>query len=243
MEAAPPGVLNVAAIITARGGSKGLPRKHERLLAGKPLLAHTILAALDCPRVSRCVVTTEDEALKRLAREWGAEVIDRPSALAQDGSLSRDVVRHALETLEAQGTLPEAFALLQPTSPLRTAAHVTACVELFESSKAASVVGVCESEHSPYKDFRMVEGRLVPLFDADGLDKPRQSLPKTYRQNGAVYVLGSRAFLDEGRFHLEPSAAYIMDSDESIDIDVELDLLIAEQILARRSASTTEKNA
>lgn len=242
MEASAPGVLKAAAIITARGGSKGLPRKHERLLAGKPLLAHTILAALRCPRVSRTFVTTEDAALKRLALDWGAEVIDRPAALAQDDSLSRDVVRHALETLEARGELPEAFVLLQPTSPLRTAAHVAACVELLGSSGAASVLTVCESEHSPYKDFRLEDGRLVPLFDAARLDAPRQSLPKTYRQNGAAYALRSRAFLETGRFFLEPSAACVMRADESIDIDVELDLLLAEQILSRRPAAATETN-
>jgi CMP-N,N'-diacetyllegionaminic acid synthase len=241
MEAPAPGVLKAAAIITARGGSKGLPRKHERLLAGKPLLAHTILAALECPRVSRCVVTTEDEGLKSLARKWGAEVIDRPAELARDESLSRDVVRHALETLQARGEMPEVFALLQPTSPLRGAGHIAACVELLETSGAASVLSVCESEHSPYQDFRLEDGRLTPLFDAARLDAPRQALPKTYRQNGAVYVLRSRAFLETGRFYLEPSAAHVMRADESVDIDVELDLLVAEQILARRE--TTEKKA
>lgn len=235
--------MKAAAIITARGGSKGLPRKNERLLAGKPLLAHAILSALGSDRISRCLVTTEDDRLKSIAREWGAEVIDRPAALAQDGSTSADVVRHALETLRSAGGMPEAFVLLQPTSPLRTASHVTACVGLLESTGAASVLTVCESEHSPYKDFRLEDGRLQPLFDASRLDAPRQSLPKTYRQNGAVYALRSADFLEAGRFYLPPAAAHLMSAEESVDVDVELDLLLAEQIFTRRAAANTEKNS
>src|SRR5205085_10560596 len=111
-----------------RGGSKGLPRKNLLEIAGRPLVCHTIEAARGCPSINRVYVSTEDPEIAAVSQAAGATLIDRPFALAQDDTSSRDVLVHALDWLEASGNACESFALLQPTSPLRTSAHLTACI-------------------------------------------------------------------------------------------------------------------
>ena len=229
METPSPG--GVTAIITARGGSKGLPGKNLRALKGKPLIAYTIEAALGSPLISQCFVSTEDPEIRRVSEQWGAEVIDRPAALAQDHSTSEEVVRHALETLHGLGRLTEHFMLLQPTSPLRDSADVTNCVRAFFAAKAGSTTSVCEAEHHPYKNFKLNDGRLEPLFDAKSLSSRRQDLPAVYRQNGAMYCMRSLDFLRESSFFLEPVLPFIMPIEKSVDIDTARDLLLCEQVL------------
>jgi len=221
----------IIAIITARGGSKGLPRKNLRLLAGKPLIAHSILAAINSVYISRCIVSTEDEEIKKNSLQWGAEVYDRPSHLASDTSLSRDVIRHILEELKEEGALPTYFTLLQPTSPLRTAEDIDNCLAKFFLSEYNSAVSVTVSEHHPYKCFLLEKEALVPLYDMENLDKPRQSLPKVYRANGAIYVVKSEMFLKENSFFVPPMMPYEMSMESSIDIDTEFDLSIAEKMM------------
>jgi len=122
---------SVTAIITARGGSKGIPGKNIIEVNGKPLIAYTIEAALNCSMIGECYVTTDDNEIKRVGLRYGAEIIDRPSAFATDDASSQDAVSHALDQLSTRGKTPEYFALLQPTSPLRTSTHITQCIELF----------------------------------------------------------------------------------------------------------------
>lgn len=228
------------AIITARGGSKGLARKNLRLLEGKPLIAHAILAAKGCPRINRCWVSTEDAEIKAESLRWGAEVIDRPAELATDWALSRDVVAHALGVLRQGGAMPEFFALLQPTSPLRTAAHLTACLDAFHKSRAACAISVTDAAHSPYRDFKIEKGFLAPLMGRQWLEKPRQELPAVYQPNGALYVMSSRVFLDALSFFVEPALPFPMRPEDSVDIDTELDLLLAERILENRRKQNRE---
>ncbi|MFZ5761933.1 MAG: cytidylyltransferase domain-containing protein [Thermodesulfobacteriota bacterium] len=221
------------AIITARGGSKGIPRKNLALLAGRPLVAHAVEAALGCPHIGGVYVTTDDPAIAMAAKAAGAQVINRPAELATDSSLSSDAVAHALETLRANSGLPEYFVLLQPTSPLRTADHVTRCLDGFFSSGAACGISVCEVEHHPHKTLLMGdEGGLTPLKDVASLQAPRQSLPKCFRQNGAIYVLSAEEFLARRAFFAEPVFAFEMSEDESLDIDSPRDLARAEAILS-----------
>lgn len=229
----------VIAIIPARGGSKGLPRKNVRLLAGKPLIAYSILAARECSWINRCIVSTEDPEIKRVSLEYGAEVIDRPTELATDLALSADVVRHVLETLSGTGHPPEYFVLLQPTSPLRTGHHIQQCLQAFLVSSAACIISVTETEHHPYKDFSLDHGLLSPLFGAEYLSQPRQRLPAVYRQNGAIYAMKSRTFLEHNGFFVEPALPFFMANKESIDIDSGSDLLAAELLLnARQQAAS-----
>ncbi len=224
----------VIALITARGGSKGLPRKNLRLLSGKPLIAYSIEAALGAKGVKQCIVSTEDPEIKAVSLELGAEVIDRPINLAGDSALSRDVVRHILEKLAASGSLPKRFMLLQPTSPLRNSGHIDACISAFFKGEYRSAISVTEAEHHPYKGFRVDAGQLVPLFGIEYLDRPRQTLPETLRQNGAIYLAETSSFLQQGSFFIPPVMPFLMEPDESIDIDSEQDLQIAEFLLKSR---------
>lgn len=230
----------VIAIIPARGGSKGLPRKNILPLAGKPLIAHSILAARECSRISRCIVSTEDLEIKQVSLEYGAEVIARPAELATDQTLSADVVQHVLDALSREGRLPDYFVLLQPTSPLRTSAHVEQCLQAFLASPAACTISVTEAEHHPYKDFTLDHGFLHPLFGAEFLSQARQRLLAVYRQNGAIYAMKSQTFLELNGFFVEPALPYIMENEDSIDIDSSFDLLVAELLLnSRQQAAST----
>ncbi len=227
--------LNIYAIITARGGSKRLPGKNLRLLAGKPLLAYSIEAARACPLVSRCFVSTEDREIMEVSRKWGAEVIRRPEELAKDGALSKDVVRHALEDLAARGLLPHYFVLLQPTSPLRTAEHLQLCIAQFLTSGAKSAVSVTKAEHHPFKMFGLDEdGFLIKTVPNGEMELPAQSLPAFYRTNGAIYLAASKNFLEHDTFYLDPILPFFMSPEESVDIDTWLDFEIAALLLTKK---------
>jgi len=226
---------SVIAIITARGGSKGVPGKNVRLLNGKPLIAYSILAALECAGIARCLVSTDDAEIAEISVRWGAEVIERPAALATDTSSSQDAVRHVLHSLEAESALPEYFVLLQPTSPLRNALHLQQCLDRFFASGCACAISVAEAEHHPYKCFVSENGTLTPAQGIAFLDKPRQSLPPAYRQNGAIYLLKTEEFLRHDSFFIPPAMPFVMEREESIDIDTEDDLLEAGRILSRKS--------
>lgn len=227
--------MSIIAIITARGGSKGLPRKNIRELAGKPLIAYSIQAALECPHIDRCIVSTEDSEIKRISINCGAEVIDRPTELAQDSSTSQAVVKHVLETVRYQNsTLPDYFVLLQPTSPLRNAGHLTECIEMFMGSQYRSAISVTEAGHHPFKMLTFKDDKLIPLFGREYLDMPRQLLPEVFRQNGAIYLMSSEVFLKEYAFFADTAMPYLMSEYDSIDIDSEMDLLIAEAVMRNR---------
>ncbi len=226
---------DMVAIIPARGGSKGLKRKNLCDLAGKPLLAWTIQAALDAFWIGETYVSTEDAEIATTARRFGARVINRPAALAQDDSLSRDVLLHALEHLADQDRRPSWSAFLQPTSPLRTAAHIDACWSELWDGECRSIVSVCECEHHPYKSLLLdKDGAFQPLQAWSALEQPRQQLPRAFRPNGAIYMVQTDAFLKQKRFFPAPSCWFEMAPDESIDIDHRGDLNRAAEIIKRR---------
>src|ERR687888_1463258 len=181
------GLVEVVALIPARGGSKGIPRKNLAPVVGRPLLAWTIDAALGSRTVTRTVVSTEDDEIAAAARELGAEVLARPPELAADDTPMQPVIAHAVEELGA----PEVLVLLQPTSPLRRAEHVDEAVELLLGSGADSVVSVVEVPHRyrPGSLMAMDGDRLVRL--ADDHAATRQEKPLVYARNGpAVLVVG-----------------------------------------------------
>lgn len=221
----------ITAIITARGGSKGIPRKNVRRVHGMPLIAYSIKAALDCESIDECYVTTDDIEIKDVSISWGAQVIDRPVELAGDTSLSSDAVAHALHFLKAQGRFPEYFVLLQPTSPLRTARHLEQCIREFMHSGMKCAVSITEAEHHPWKMIIDDAQGLKPVKDLKSLESPRQLLPKAYRINGAIYCMESELFLEKKTFCIEPAYKYLMPQIDSLDIDCEIDLKILEMVL------------
>jgi CMP-N,N'-diacetyllegionaminic acid synthase len=225
-------IPKVLAIVPARGGSRGLPRKNLLQVGGFPLVARAILAARDCPHMSACVLTTDDPEIRAIGIAYGADIVDRPADLAGDSTTSQAVVRHVFQSLSSAGPLPEYFVLLQPTSPLRTASHLTACIEAFFKSDAQSAISVTETKDSPFKSFVENNGSLQPLFDVETLHAPRQTLPRVYTQNGAIYLTSSAAFLRLNSFFIPPVMPFVMEPEASIDIDTALDLRIAECLIS-----------
>jgi len=226
----------ITAIITARGGSKGVLRKNVREVAGKPLIGYTIEAALNCPFVMSCYVTTEDPEIQNVAERFGATVIDRPKELALDSSLSQDAVFHAIKEIEQKGCMTEYFVLLQPTSPLRNAEHLTDCLEEFFHSECLSAVSVTEAEHHPWKMILVENGVMRPVHSIESLEQPRQELPKAFRINGAIYVMPTALFLEKRRFFVNPVFPFLMDKISSLDIDTEEDLMDVSCILGKNKA-------
>jgi CMP-N,N'-diacetyllegionaminic acid synthase len=223
------------AIVPARGGSKGLPRKNLRLLNGRPLIRHTIDAARAAALVCGVLVSTDDEEIASEARAAGADVpFLRPGHLALDETPAAPVVAHAIAYLEQQGARVDAIVLLQPTSPLRRAEHVDAAIQTFFASGADTVVSVCEVEHSPYWMYRLESGLLRPFMaDDPSTFTRRQQLPVLYRLNGAIYVTSRHVVIDEHRIVGDTVRPLVMSADDSVDIDHEHDLERAEWLAQR----------
>lgn len=223
------------AIVPARGGSKGILRKNLRDLAGKPLIAWTIAAALATRGVDRLVVSTDDAEIADVAKALGAEIVERPAELAQDDTPTLPVLRHALEAL---GEAPDAVLTLQPTSPLRTAAHIEAALAAFYADpRADSLVSTVEVPHvfhprSVMK--RNAEGYLAPYLDAAQPSRRQDKEPVFARNGAAIYVTRTARLAEYvfgGRL-----VGFAMDAQSSLDIDTAEDLAHAEAILRARGA-------
>jgi len=222
------------ALVTARGGSKGFPGKNLAPLGGKPLIAWTIQCALQSRRVSRVLVSTDDEAIARVSRDFGAEVpFLRPTELARDDSPHILSALHALEWLaEREGTVPEYLVLLQPTSPLRAPKDIDAVVDLAYAKNAIAVVSVVEAKPHPYKTYGLAEdGTLVDLVPSSIAYRRRQDLPPAFADNGAIYMNRSDSLLRERTFIPVGSIPYRMPPERSLDIDSAWDLQLAEFFL------------
>jgi CMP-N,N'-diacetyllegionaminic acid synthase len=228
----------VVAIVPARGGSKGLPGKNLAPLGGVTLLARTIRAALASHFVDRVVVTTDAADIAREAVANGAEVpFMRPAELAEDGTPSDAVVRHVIEQL---GLSEEWLALLQPTSPLRTAEDIDNCLQLASSRpEAHAAVSVQALQKPPHWMFwHNPDGTLAPLVETAERPQRRQDAPAACLLNGAVYVTTVPNFLAAG-FQLEGALGHMMPADRSVDIDSAEDLARAEEILRTRDPKIT----
>ncbi|MDO8607466.1 MAG: acylneuraminate cytidylyltransferase family protein [Phaeospirillum sp.] len=224
------GGLSVLALITARGGSKGLPGKNIRPLGGKPLVAWSVEQARAATLVDRVVISSDDPAIIAAAVAAGCDApFVRPAALADDGATSADVVAHALTALDRRYDL---LALLQPTSPLRSPADIDACIRRVAEDGAPSCVGVTVAAKSPYWMQTMdAAGRLSPLLPPQDAAR-RQDLPPVYCLNGAVYVVRVEWFLSHRAFVGAGSVGHVMPAERSIDIDTLLDFRLAEAIIA-----------
>lgn len=226
--------MRLLAVIPARGGSKGIPRKNLRVLAGLPLIAHSITAAQAAATVDRVVVSTEDPEIAAVARAWGAEVVDRPQSLARDDSPTLDSLRHTVAALETvDGYRPDAVVTLQPTSPLRTARHIDEAAALFAADPTAdslvSCVPVPHIFHPRSVMRRDADGYLAPYLPDPQPTRRQDKEPVLARNGAAIYITRTERLADfvfGGRL-----LAYLMDEDSSLDIDVEADLALAERRL------------
>lgn len=219
----------VLAVIAARGGSKGLPGKNVREVGGKPMIAWTIEAALQAACLDRAILSSDDEGIIEVARRYGCDVpYVRPAELAQDDTSGMVPVLHAIRTL------PEAYdyiMLLQPTSPLRTAADIEACVALCFETQAQACVSVTPVKHHPWWTFELSGHRLVPLIEAPEKSTRRQELPKAYGLNGAIYMARTPWLEAHQTFVSSETVGYVMPAERSVDVDTEFDLAIASMLL------------
>lgn len=207
-----------------------------RPLCGKPLVQHAIDAARNSGRFEQVVVTSDDDEVLLLAERLGAVPLRRPAVLASNSATMSDVVAHVGDVCGEGGiAIGEVFALLQPTTPLRTAQHVAQCVERFEAGDYASAVSICALDHPPQKALTVVDGKVEPLLGWDALQANRQSLPAAYRQNGAIWIVTWDAFRAQRRFVVAPAMPFIMEEADSVDIDTLADFQAAEAALAKRA--------
>lgn len=228
--------MNFLAIVTARGGSKGLKGKNIKELCGKPLINYTIDAAMKSKYIKRVVVSTDNEDIAKVAKKAGAEIpCMRPEDLATDNASSIDVVLHMINYLkETENYNPEFIILLQPTSPLRDYKHIDEAIEKLLKTDMDAIVSVCESEVNPYWS-NIFNGEKLEYFIEEGKKiTRRQDLPNVYRINGAIYAIKTNVFIEEKTFEPESLTGYIMSSKDSIDIDEALDFKLAEIIMEEK---------
>jgi CMP-N,N'-diacetyllegionaminic acid synthase len=247
-------------VIPARGGSKGIPRKNLALLAGRPLLAYTADAARGSRRLSRVVVSTEDEEIAGIARQLGVDVpFLRPAYLAADETPMLDVLTDLVASLErTEQYRPDVLVLLQPTSPFRRAGHIDAAVDLLTSTGADSVVSVVPVPHqfTPSSLMQLEGNRLVPWtegppegghYDPSGdrsgvvsgfsrTPTRRQDKPVLFARNGpAVVAVQTRIVTEQHALYGPDTRGLVMAREESFDIDDAFDLEVAERLMASRT--------
>lgn len=222
---------SVLAIIPARGGSKGIPRKNVRDLYNKPLIAWTIEEAKKSKYIDRLIVSTDDYEIKKVSEKYDCEVpFMRPTELAQDDTPGIEPVIHAISQLPEY----DLIVLLQPTSPLRLVDDIDGVIEQSANNHFIPCVSIAEVEKTPYWMYRLDKNyTMIPVL-GDANYTRRQDVPKIYELNGAVYVALKETIITERSFITSNTVGYIMPKERSIDIDTELDFNIAELILINR---------
>jgi CMP-N,N'-diacetyllegionaminic acid synthase len=229
--------VKTLAIIPARGGSKRVPGKNLRPLAGKSLVARSIETVLASKNIDRLVVSSDSEEVLAIARAYRDDIaLKRPSEISGDLAPAIDYVRHALEVLEANSqTHFEAVVIVQPSSPFTFAEDIDATVSLLENSGADTAVSVMEVDHAlhPAKFKVMEQDRLLPYFEEEGGRMAAHELPKVYVRNCSVYAT-RRATIDAGEIIGSDCRGYLMPRERSIDINDELDWKFCEFMLTQR---------
>jgi YrbI family 3-deoxy-D-manno-octulosonate 8-phosphate phosphatase len=222
----------VLAVIPARGGSKGIPRKNVRPLLGRPLLAHSIGHARSAPSVTRVVVSTDDAEIAAVARQFGAEVVERPAEISGDAASSESALLHALDYLrDAEGYEPDLVVFLQATSPLRRPGDVQGAIEALEREGADSLFSACTAHGFVW---RLHEGRLRPLT-YDYRDRPRrQEIGEDLVENGSIYAFRPRVLREYNNRLGGKVAIYRMDPLDSLQIDEPGDFERLERVAAAR---------
>lgn len=229
----------VLAVIPARGGSSGVPRKNVRPVCGRPLIAYTIETALAArDRFHRVIVSTDDDEIAETARAWGAEVpFRRPAELADDGTPMAPVLRHAVRFVEEQDGVPmEWVMLLQPTDPFREVGDINAALALAAEGACDSVISVVQvfSVH-PILMKRIEGGRLVPYCMEEKEGTRRQHYdPPAYMRNGAIYLTRRDVLMQRSSIWGDVIRPYVMPPERSVGVDSQLDLKLVEILMAER---------
>ena len=226
---------NVLGLIPARGGSKGLPRKNLRSLGGKPLIAYSIEVAKRCPAINEVVVTTEDEEIARVAKQFGAEVpFLRDCNLSRDETPMEPVVQDAILRLEAlRGKTIDIIVLLVPTNPFRTASDIEAGVRILLETGADSVVSLVEDDYPISWLQTIVNGKVVPFLKQEREIFRRQDAPEVYRRNDGFFTFSRRTIMELATVQGPDTRPYVMDPIFSVDIDNMWDFELAELLLPK----------
>jgi len=232
--------------VTARGGSRGIPRKNLALLAGKPLLQYTAEAALAARLLAPVILSTEDEEIAALGRRCGLEVpFLRPAELARDDTPSIPVVQHAVRWMQARGRTFDAVFLLQPTNPLRRADDIDGAIELLERTGADSVLSFVDvgEKHPARMKSITDEGRVIdPPFAEQFEGQRRQELPRLYLREGSIYLTRTAVLMEKNSLKGRDCRAWIVPPERACAIDTPFDLFLAEQLL-KREAGAGESHA
>lgn len=228
--------MYILGIIPARGGSKSIPKKNIRLLADKPLIAHTIEVAKECKMLNRTLVSTDSIEIADVATKYGCDVpFIRPKDLSSDDTPMVPVLQHAVSFIEEKDNIHvDVVVLLDPTSPFRRVEDIEACIQKIECENADSVVTVCEVEHNPYFVMMELNGeKLVPLIKSDKVITRRQDSPDVYRLNAAVYAIKRDVLMNENKIITDNTMAVIMPQELSAHIDHEIDFEFAEFLIEK----------
>ena len=224
---------STVAVIPARGGSRSIPHKNIAPLGGRPLLAWSIEVAREVTAIERIIVSTDDDAIARVALEHGADVDRRPASLAGDDALVIDALRELLGRLATAGALPRVAVLLEPTCPLRSPGDVEACLALLDDDAIDSVATFVSAALNPLRAWRIENQHPTTFLPDVNPWLPRQRLPAAYQLNGAVYAFrADRLRSEHPSILFGNAAAVVMPAERSVDIDGPLDLLVAEAMLA-----------
>lgn len=224
----------ILGIIPARGGSKGVPDKNLKELAGKPLLAYSAEVAHTSGLIDRLVLSTDSEEIAQLGRSLDIEVpFMRPTELAQDDTAMLPVLQHTVKKLEEEGWMADIIVLLQPTSPLRKARHISAAVEKLQAEACDSVVSVVEIPElfAPQKALRAQNGYLKFWLPEGKSITRRQQLEPAYAREGTVYVFWRDVLMEQNSIYGEKCLALILSAEESMNLDDREDWQRAEEML------------
>lgn len=222
---------HILGVVPARSGSRGIPGKNLRPLAGKPLLAYAAEAARQSGVIDRVVLSTDAEEIAKVGREVGLEVLFlRPPELATDETPMQPTVAHAVAQVEATGWSPEVIVLLQPTAPLRRGDHIARAVELLAETGASSVVSVVEipQHFNPQYAMKIARGRLEPYLPEGRSVARRQDVEPAYSRDGTVYVVRRDVVMHENDLYGSDCRPIVLSAHESLNIDTDEDWAAAE---------------
>ena len=229
--------IHTVAVIMARSGSKGLPKKNVKVLHGKPLIVWTILAALESQYIDNVIVSTDDPKIAELAVEYGAEVpFIRPAKLASDTTSSIDVLKHAIDQLENTGRIFDLVVMLEPTSPLREAKDIDSGIDCLIESNAGAIVSVCkaESTHPAFMFRKKSNNKLEPFLGKQPTNLRRQDIEPLFFLEGSFYISWVNILKSKHSFYHDKTIAYELPKWKSLEIDDADDFIMVEALARQK---------